>query len=170
MTRRERTNSRSLAFSGWIRRNLNDSFNGLVVQDIDWIFVNYFSGYFILVEEKTNLHKSSAYTPPAQTVILKMINDLLELASETNQSNGKVYNPASKKLYCFKGSFILEFIGGTDPDNSREIYLNKFKISKEELIILLNLEEDSLDLLQKYKSNWIDENLDAQIHILKSSR
>lgn len=166
MTRKENTHHRSLDFSGWIRSNLKDSFNGLIAQDIDWIFVNYCTGYFIVLEEKTNRYKGSKYTSPAQTVIFKMLNDLLELGSEANKITKKAFNPATKKIYSFQGSFILEFINGTDPNNSTNIYLNGKEISRNDLIRLLNLGKDSIDILNRYKNNWIEENLSKQINSL----
>jgi hypothetical protein len=170
MTRQENTHKRSLDFSGWIRGNLKNSSNGLIVQDIDWIFVNYFTGYFILVEEKTHRYSGSKHTSPAQTVILKMLNDLLEMASESNKISKKVCNPATNQTYTFKGSFILEFVDGTDPDNSSAIFLNGQSIIKNDLINLLNLEENSIEVINKYNNNWINENLAKQLHILKASR
>ena len=170
MTRPENTYQRSLDFSGWIRKNLKNSSNGLIVQDIDWIFVNYFTGYFILIEEKTHRYSGSSYTSPAQTVILKMLNDLLEIASESNKISKKVCNPATNQAYSFKGSFILEFIKGTDPDNSSAIFLNGQSIIKNDLINLLNLEENSIEVIEKYSNNWINENLAKQSHLLKGNR
>lgn len=170
MTRRERTNQRSLDFSGWIRGNLKDSSNGLIVQDVDWIFVNYFTGFFILLEEKTNRFSGSKYTTPAQTVIFKMLDELLEIATEFNIKSNKVKNPATNKTYSYKGSFILEFIDGTDPNNSRAIFLNGKKIIKDDLITFLNLEQNSIEIIDRYKNNWINENLEKQSHLLKSRR
>ena len=170
MTRRENTNQRSLDFSRWIRGNLKNSSNGLIVQDIDWVFVNYFTGYFILLEEKTHREFGSKYTTPAQTVIFKMLNDFLVIATEINKTQKKIYNPATKKLYTFQGSFILEFIKGTDPENADNIFVNGQKITKDDLIQLLNLEESSLEVINKYKNNWIDENLSKQKHFLKANR
>lgn len=170
MTRKENTHHRSLDFSRWIRGNLKDSANGLIVQDIDWIFVNYFTGYFILVEEKTNRYSVSKYTTPAQTVIFKMLDELLEIASDSNQISKKVFNPATKQIYQFKGSYILEFLSGTDPENAENIFLNGMMIQKSDLITFLNLEESSIDLINKYKNNWIDDNLSKQMHLLKGSR
>ena len=170
MTRQENTHKRSLDFSGWIRGNLKNSSDGLIVQDIDWIFVNYFTGYFILLEEKTHRYSASKYTSPAQTVILKMLNDLLEMASESNEISQKVCNPATKQAYTFKGSFILELINGTDPDNSSAIFLNGQSIIRNDLIKLLNLEENSIEVINKYSNNWISENLAKQSHLLKGGR
>jgi len=168
MTRREFTGRRDLAFSGWVRENLRDSMEGLILQDLDWIFVNYCTGYFILVEVKTNRRRSSVYTRPPQTVILHLLDEFLRVASKVNETKRFSVNPATKVPYRYLGTFILEFIEGTDPDNAREIRLNGKPISRDDLVSLLNLEDDhSLDLIQRYHSDWIRQNLQKQRGKLK---
>ncbi len=161
MTRKEQTGIRSLDFSQWIRENLKDSFNGLIAQDIDWIFVNYCTGNFIIVEEKTKRSTASCKTNPAQTVIFKMLDEAFTIFSKVNQKHKLSKNPATGKEYIYRGAFIIEFIGGTDPENSSKIFVNGKEIEKERLKELLNLEND--ELLEEYKSSWIDENLSNQL-------
>ncbi|MHB2148759.1 hypothetical protein ACX8XP_06860 [Calditrichota bacterium LG25] len=167
MTRPEFTNQRNLDFSHWIRANLRDSFHGLIVHDIDWIMVNYCTGFFIIVEQKSCQKTSSRRTNPAQTVIFKMLNEFLQTASDLNRRSSFSVNPATQKPYIYQGAFILEFLEGTDPDSARQILVNGRSISKQELIQLLNLESDSEALLQRYRTNWIEENLKKQLGRLK---
>jgi len=112
---------------------------------------------------------STTYTPPAQTVILKMLDEFLGKASKINGSENFSKNPATFRKYVYKGLYILEFINGTDPDNSDSIFLNGTKISKDNLTVLLNLDYDSQLLLDKYQSNWVDVNLNKQIDKLKGN-
>ena len=162
MTRPERTNQRNLDFSHWIRQNLRDSFHGLIVHDIDWIIVNYCTGFFIIVEQKTCHGKSQLRTNPAQTVIFKMLDEFFSTASQINLEQNFSVNPATQKPYIYKGAFMLEFADGTDPENASTIFVNGQTISKEDLIQLLNLEVSAEPLLKKFRSDWIEENLKKQ--------
>jgi len=165
MTRQEQTFQRDLNFSQWIRKNLKNSFKGLISQDIDWIFVNYCTGYFIIVEVKTHSKEDTA-TLPAQTVILKMVNEFFEKASKINMSASFSINPATNVSYRFIGTFLLSF-SGKDPDDSEKIYLNNKIISKEDLKKILNLDSaDSLAIANNYLNNWIDDTINKQIKFL----
>ncbi|MHB1680772.1 MAG: hypothetical protein ACYCTB_09760 [bacterium] len=165
MTRQEQTFQRDLDFSQWIRNNLKDSFTGLITQDIDWIFVNYCTGYFIIVEVKTHSVSIKTTTPP-QTVILKMVDEFFKKASEINMIESFSINPATKVNYKFVGTFLLSF-SNTDPDNSEKIFLNNSVISKEDLKKLLNLDSDiSLEIANNYSNNWINNTLATQIKSL----
>jgi hypothetical protein len=160
MTRPERTFERNLDFSQWMRTHLRDSFNGLIAHDVDWILLNYCTGFFIVLEEKTHRQKSNRYTGTAQTVMLKMLDEMLSMGSYLNQRFETSKNPATGVVYQYKGAYILEFIKGTDPANAEKIYLNGRPIDAETLIRLLNLDDEAL--LDRYASSWIEENLRKQ--------
>ncbi len=167
MTRQEQTYQRDLNFSNWIRNNLKDSFLGLISQDIDWIFVNYCTGYFIIVEVKTHCNNQSKNTSPAQTVILKLVDEFFKKASEININQPFSVNPATNINYKFIGTFLLNF-SGTNPDDSEKIYLNNKIIAKYDLMKLLNLDSNnSLIIAKNYSNDWINETLKNQISYLK---
>jgi hypothetical protein len=54
MTKEEMTGKRSLAFSGWIRKNLPDSSTGFCAGNQDWLFWNWKTRKLLLAEEKTH--------------------------------------------------------------------------------------------------------------------
>ncbi|MCD6374077.1 MAG: hypothetical protein J7L94_01030 [Caldisericaceae bacterium] len=169
MTRPERTNQRNLDFSRWIRIHLRDSFHGLIVHDIDWIIVNYCTGYFIIVEQKTCHQTSQLRTNPAQTVIFKMLDEMFSKATEVNLNERFSTNPATNCVYTYQGAFLLEFADGTDPDTASQIFVNGQPIIRDDLICLLNLEENCRPLLARYRSNWIEQNLAKQKARLKGN-
>ncbi len=53
MTRKEITGKRDLRFSGWIRGNLPDSYDGFRVSDLDFILANVKTKRIMLLEVKT---------------------------------------------------------------------------------------------------------------------
>ncbi len=167
MTRPEITNQRNLDFSRWIRAHLKDSQHGLIVHDIDWILVNYCTGFFIIVEQKPCHGTSQMRTNPAQTVILKMLDEFFTTASQLNQKQPFSINPATKIAYAYHGAFLLEFSEGSDPDNAQAIFVNGKPITRADLIRLLNLDNNALPLLKAYRSDWINQNLERQKSRLK---
>ncbi len=163
MTRPEYTGERNLDFSQWVRRHLKDSSRGLITQDIDFVFVNYCTGWFILLEVKTHRKDARLHLRPASTVIFAMLDELLRVASRQNGENAFVQNPATGATYRYLGAYLLEFVNGTDPANAETIYLNGQAISPEDLTTFLNLDtEASLNLARRYHSNWLHELLDRQ--------
>ncbi len=101
--------------------------------------------------------------PPAATVIFKMLDELLRQASKSNGELGFAKNPATGVVYRYVGAYLLEFVGGTDPDKAKAIFLNGRAIGREELICLLNLDsEASLEIARKYHHPWIDALLEKQ--------
>ncbi len=163
MTRREYTFERNLDFSQWVRHHLKDSSRGLITQDIDFVFVNYCTGWFILLEVKTQRRSPRLHLRPASTVIFSMLDELLRTASRKNGEAPFVRNPATGAAYRYLGAYLLEFINGTDPQNAEAIYLNGRSISADELRTFLNLDtEASLELARQYHSNWLHDLLDRQ--------
>lgn len=156
MTRPERTGKRSLDFSLWIRKNLRGSAQGLVLQDLDWIMLNYRTGLFLLLEVKTH-STGNARLAPAQVIILRMLDDFLRKASDLNAQSPFSLNPASRVRYRYLGIHLLEF-SGTDPDNSETLWLDRSKLAHAELPVLLNLEDEAgiLALLTRTDQGWLD--------------
>lgn len=124
---------------------------------IDWIFINYCTGCFILIEEKRN--SNGNYKPnPNESQLINKVNEIFEDASNKNQSlsdNQKVKNPKSNIPYKYLGYFLLEF-GGNGPEDSENIYLNHKKIEKNELKAFLNLNnEQQLEAIKEnYAEQW----------------
>jgi len=105
----------------------------LFVGPIHWILLNYCSGYFIFIEEITN----NAEIDNERKNFINTIDSIF--ANKNNNSNAK--NPKSQAVYKYLGFYQLKF-SQTNPDNSHEIYLNNCRVSRDELIILLNLDKD----------------------------
>lgn len=167
MTRKERTGERSLEFSRWMRSHLKDSSEGLVVQDVDWILMNYQTGNFVLLEEKTFAHRIGSI-PPAQSVILQLLKQLLALGSAVNSVLKSSRNPLTGATYSFCGAFLIEFIGGACPDSAAKIFLNGIEISKDKLITFLNLDTaDSLAIAKEYENSWIEDAVNKNLPKLK---
>jgi len=163
MTRPEKTGVRNLDFSRWLRTHLKDSYRGLIIQDLDWIVVNYCTGWFILLEQKVVRGRARQITSPAQTVILRMLDELLQRSAELNRTQAFSRNPATGAAYEYLGLFLLEFVDGTSPDNSSGMLLNGKPISRADLIRLLNLDSQaSRELLARYRSDWLERNLSRQ--------
>jgi hypothetical protein len=105
----------------------------LFVDNIHWIFVNYCTGYFIFIEELTN----NKEIEEERKNFINTIDEIFRV------KNSIAKNPKSCALYRYLGYYQLKF-SQTNPDNSREIYLNSKKISKEELIDVLNLDDNKI--------------------------
>ncbi|MFP3256992.1 MAG: hypothetical protein RXO36_04270 [Candidatus Nanopusillus acidilobi] len=106
----------------------------LFIENIHWIFVNYCTGYFIFIEELTNNEEIKEERK-------KFIDTIDEIFRANQKSIAK--NPKSGAIYQYLGYYRLKF-SRTNPDNSLEIYLNSKKISKEELIDVLNLDDNKI--------------------------
>jgi len=106
----------------------------LFIENIHWIFVNYCKGYFIFVEELTYNKKIGEKRKNFITTI-----DEIFRANQNNVAK----NPKSGAYYQYLGYYQLTF-SQTNPDNSSEVYLNSNKISKKDLIYLLNLDDNSI--------------------------
>lgn len=106
----------------------------MFIENIHWIFVNYCTGYFIFIEELTNNEEIKEERK-------KFIDTIDEIFRANQKSIAK--NPKSGAIYQYLGYYQLKF-SRTNPDNSLEIYLNSKKISKEELIDVLNLDDNKI--------------------------
>ncbi len=97
---------------------------GVKVSRIDWIFVNYVSGYFCLLFESDNFK--------TDRTILRII-DVLE--KETPYASA--YNPKTKVKYKFCGAYRIKY--------NRDLSLfdiNGRELEKKEAIKLLNLDKE----------------------------
>jgi len=105
----------------------------LLCNKIDWIFLNYCTGYFILIEEENKTKK----TEKRKEEFISIVNYIF--SGNINPS----FNPKSKVEYKYLGYHRIKF-SGESPYDSSEIYLNNKKIEIKELISLLNLENDEI--------------------------
>ncbi len=112
----------------------------ILCDKVDWIFLNYCTGYFILVEEENKTKK----TGERKEKFISIIDSIFS----GNVRNS--FNPKSQVEYKYLGYYKIKF-SGNSPYDSEEIYLNDNKIEKEELINLLNLETDKI---KHYKKTW----------------
>ena len=108
----------------------------LLIEKIDWIFLNYCSGYFIFLEEE-NRNKRKR---PDKEKFIKFIDRIFK---EANNAPDKAYNPKSKATYRYLGYFTLSF-SNNNPDDSDRILLNGKQIDRASLINLLNLDNDDI--------------------------
>jgi len=124
----------------------------VIQKNIHWIFVNYCSGYFILIEEKTN--SNGEYKPNSKECeIISKIHELFLEADLKNQESKNVKNPKSNALYRYGGYYLLE-LSNSSPDDSENIWINHKPISKSDLITLLNLKSDSCSIMESYNMEW----------------
>lgn len=117
------------------------------IEHIDWIFLNYCTGYFILVEEMTDGKTDLCGT---KKEFIKIMDNLFTIASNRNQKSMKAKNPKSGALYKYLGYYKLVF-SRTNPDNSNDIFLNDQRISKTCLVDMFNLDNNSIE---KFRIIW----------------
>jgi hypothetical protein len=104
-------------FSAWLRKQPEiDSAKGFITTDIDYLWKNYKTGEWMLLEEKTH----GATVPRWQGEFIQHLDKL----------------GANDKLY--KGVYLVRF-ENTDPDNGR-IMVNKRLLTRDELIEFLRFE------------------------------
>ena len=96
---------------------------------VDWVLLNYCTGYFILITE-TEVNQR-----------IKHIDDLL---LRYNRRKDKASNPKSGATYEYLGLYRLEF-----HPNGEDIRLNGRSVSEEELVNLLNLESRGVERLRE---------------------
>lgn len=126
-TRTEQTGTRSLAFSGWIRKKLPDSSTGFCAGNQDWIFWNWKRQRLLLAEEKTHDAIMSKW-------FNRLISDVLDPA---------LIEYCPKHSITYFGYYLITF-ENTDPSDGK-IWLWKFgwmdrkPITEEQLIIFLSL-------------------------------
>jgi len=123
------------------------------MKKIDWIFVNYCTGYFILLEEKT--YSNGNYQPNQhERDLISRIDRIFCESNAVNLESKIVRNPRSNSLYQYIGYYLLEF-DNTTPGNSQNIWLNHEHISIEDLNNFLNLNsQDSLEIAERYRRDW----------------
>ena len=132
-TEKERSGYRGSVIKKVLTKDIIDEF--LFIEPIHWIFVNYCSGNFIFLEELT---KNSKLDDKRREFI-----DFIDQIFRQNNINSNARNPKSNVRYKYLGYYILKF-ENTNPDNSPKMYLNNKEISKQELIKVLNLDDDSI--------------------------
>ncbi len=96
---------------------------------VDWVLLNYCTGYFILITE-SGINRRLIY-----------IDHLLR---RYNESEEKAFNPKSGATYEYLGLYSLEF-----HPNDEDIRLNGRSVSEEELVYLLNLESRGVERLRE---------------------
>lgn len=139
-TQQEKTGMRN----SFLWNLINENYSDILIEKIDWIFVNYCTGYFILIEEFTRCKPFSE----KKRDFINIIDSIFTDADRIN--GGKAKNPKSNAPYKYLGYYKLMF-SETGPDNSEYISLNDKQIDKNQLIDLLNLENDSIN---KYRNKW----------------
>ena len=100
---------------------------------IDWIIVNYCTGYFIILSENEDIN----------TNILKMID---EKFTNYNKSNNIVKNPKSLAEYKYLGMYNLKY-----NNNLTEFEINDEKLNYSQVIKMLNLDTDEIENLRVLK-------------------
>jgi hypothetical protein len=112
----ERRDGNDTEFGAWLRLREELSSKrskGYITSNIDYVWMNYNTGDWMLIEEKRQMAK---LTNPSQETIFSMLN------SKIKSLNDKKY----------RGFHVLQF-KVSDPENGR-MYLNGNEISKEVLI------------------------------------
>ncbi|MGI6771688.1 MAG: hypothetical protein ACOX5Y_04695 [Acholeplasmataceae bacterium] len=124
-TEKERTYNRSSLLKPFLDGHKVD------YESIDWIFVNYVTGYYILLSEFNN-----NLGPLGQR-----INKVFE-----NNKNGelKVYNPKSKCNYKYLGHYNIKY-SFDDFGEINQFAINNQKISVVEAINVLNLDDREIE-------------------------
>lgn len=134
MTRPEYSNTRSLAFSAWIRRELPNSRTGFMVTNQDWVFWNFKTRRLLLAEEKTN---HGAIAP----WFYQLIRD--------------VFHPALS-AYChehgiaYHGYHLIQF-ERTSPEDGR-IFFDRQEVDVDTFRAILSLEHAPSYYLQPYET------------------
>lgn len=114
----QRRDEHSTEFGIWLRQQPEiDSKIGYIATNLDYIWHNYNTGEFMLIEEK----RHGAFVKFPQSALLKMIDDCM--------------TDSQKYKAKYKGLHILVFTN-TNPDDGKTILDGKI-INREELIIFL---------------------------------
>jgi len=122
--------SGSTKFSNWLRQQKElDSKDGYVTTDADYIWSNYKTGKFMIIEEKCQM-QDVTFT---QRNILKVIHK----CCRTNENY----------LGMHRIKFQFEY-----PEDGGKIYLNDIEITKKELIQFLRFEKTYKQLKNYRKS------------------
>jgi len=117
----QRRDDKSTEFGIWLRQQKDiDSSLGFVATNIDYLWRNYKTGSWMLIEEK----RYGALIKPYQENMFKIINS------------------ACKNDPNYKGFHILKFIN-TSPDNGK-IILDGNEITKDQLLSFLQFRFEEL--------------------------
>lgn len=126
MTRPEYSGFRDLRFSGWIRENLPDSYEGFRVSDLDFIIANVKSKCFMLLEVKTR----GAEVKPWQ-------RDLLGLLHVSISAGVRIAKPS----WNYQGLHVVTF-GNTFFDDG-PVYLDGQEMDEDGLRWFLSMKVES---------------------------
>ncbi|GAB6066460.1 hypothetical protein JCM9492_15550 [Aquifex pyrophilus] len=141
-TERERSGYRDSLLQGIINPLNNEK---RIVRKIDWIFLNYCSGYFIFLEERNRYRQG---VEDRDVSFMSIIDSIFSEASRINERENFAQNPKSGAIYKYLGYYVLNF-SNTNPDNS-EITLNEVRVDKDTLKELLNLDKDKILEYRKF--------------------
>jgi len=100
--------------------------NGVSNSKIDWIFVNYVTGYFVLLSESDCFNDDT---------VQRIIDDFYSY----NESEFQVLNPKSGCVYKFLGAYNINYT-----DDMSEFEINGQKISAIDAIRILNLDTEEI--------------------------
>ncbi len=122
----------------------------LRIKNIHWIFVNYCSGYFLLLEEHESEH--DVVLSDSEKQMVAYIHHLFKKADAENRLKKMAKNLKSGSLYQYLGYHLLEYEHSalTQICNVR---LNHQPIDLETLTNILNLESDNAAHLLKGFTN-----------------
>lgn len=123
VVRPEYLNTRSLAFSNWLRR-LSDPVTGLTVTNLDWIFWNWKTRRLMFCEEKCKNAKIAKYFEI-------FCNDILTPALK---------DYCEKNCIDFRGFHVITF-DNMSPMDSKHIYFDDRLVTEDELKKILKMEE-----------------------------
>lgn len=120
-------------FNAWSRLNLRDAQHGLCLSDIDVCAFRWDTGRLGVFEVKAR----GAQVSFAQADLLSVLDQLLRLGAETG-----------KPIRTARGERVIEYHGlhvvrmeGLDPDRSAWIEVDGRRVTREQLVDALNLEE-----------------------------
>jgi len=129
------------------KENINTNApKGIYIENINWIFLNYCTGYFVFLEEST----CNKHLRDEKREFIKIIDEIFEKASTENLKTKRAKNPKSGVVYSYLGYYHIQF-SKTDPKNSSSIYINQKRIKINDLISVLNLDNKEIE---KYKIDW----------------
>ena len=120
-------------FNAWCRLHLLDAQHGLCLSDLDLCAFRWDLGRLGLFEVKTRAGKPSF----AQEDLLHTLDGLLRLGAETGKP---VRTARGERVIAYDGLHVVR-MDGLDPDHSVWVELDGRRVTREELIRALNLEE-----------------------------
>lgn len=121
MTCPERTNTRSLEFSKWIRNLHPDGRNGFIAANIDWVIWNWKTRKIMFIEEKTHNGKLNGWAKH----LLYDLNKVFEVGCKNCNITYLGYHLVQFENTCPKDGKIILFENGFLP--SKEISEDELK-------------------------------------------